>query len=220
MGTKSTIIDNLLEVIIGAEGDEENSNDESGNDEQDQEETPKGSSSDSSDNSEHDDADDPKVKGLKKALETERRERKRLERDAKTRQDADEEAELKTKTEVEQANIREQKATEKAAKLAQGMLRTSLNAAIAKAASNFIDPNDAIDGVDRSAFSFTQDEDDPSEITIDVKTVEKAVKDLATKKPHYLKTGTDDGEPSGSNFRRQKKATGDEAYKEHYPSLN
>jgi len=228
MKKQQSILDFLPELIFGAEGDENSkgpssdSNGESSNSSTDSEETAGSSSDDQQDdNSSHDDADDPKVKGLKTALAEERKAAKEAAKRANALQKEKDARELAEKTAIEQAEIREQKANERVQRLADGLLKTRLEAAITAAAADFIDPADAIDGVDRSALTYEQDDDDPSQITIDVKSVQKAVKDLATRKPHYLKHGTDDGEPSGSSFggSRRKKQTDDETYKDTYPSL-
>lgn len=220
----------LPAIIRGAEDDEaagstseSSSSDEGGNGAGNE----SGSSEDSQDGSqEHDDADDPKVKGLKSALEKTRQEAKAKDAELKELRKlkkAQDDAELLTKSEIEQATIREERATEKAKKLADGFLKTTINQAIRNAASelHFYDIDDALAGVDRAELVFSQDDDDPSNVTIDTKTVEKAVKALATKKPHLIKSGTDDGEASGSQFggTRQKKATSTEEFKTRYPGL-
>jgi hypothetical protein len=221
----------LPEVIIGAEddatgteGDQKTSESSSSDSSKDNKASTGSASKDSSEATNddgHDDANDPKVIGLKTALETERSTRKAQDKElAKLRREK-EERELAEKTEVEQAQIKADKAVARADKLAAGLLDRDLNDAIRTAAEAFIDPTDAIEGVDRKKLVFEQDPDDPSNITIDKKSVERAVKDLATRKPHFLKQGTEDGEPSGSTFggNQRKKKTADETYKERYPSL-
>lgn len=220
-------LDELPEVIFGAEGEDENGQDDSSSDSGDSSTDDKGAAGSSSEGSqqqnEHDDADDPKVKGLKSALEEERRANRARDKELKALRKEKADRELGEQSAVEQANTKAEKAAEKAAKLSAGLLKRDLNSSIERVAKDmgFIDPSDAIEGVDRSKLVYEQDEDDPSVITIDGKTVEKAVKDLATKKPHFLKTGTEDGEPSGSQFGApgRKKKTTVETYKESYPSL-
>ena len=68
-----------------------------------------------------------------------------------------------------------------------------------------------------------QDDDDPSVITIDQKSIAAQVKALSTKKPHFIKTGTEDGEPTGSSFggtKTPKKTNRSDELKAAYPSLN
>jgi molecular chaperone GrpE (heat shock protein) len=176
------------------------------------------------------DLDSKDLTGLKSALSAERearkaeeKERKRLAKELQTRKEAEEQEELKKKSDLEQAQIKEKAATDKATKLAEGFLREKLDTAIRNAASNFVDPTDAIDKIDRSKLTYEQDSDDPSKVTIDMKSVEKAVKDLATKKPHFLKTGTPDGQPTGGQFggsgNQNNKQTPEEVYKERYSAL-
>lgn len=216
-------IEDLPNFIIGAEGEgEENSSDDSRGDAGDSSSNDLGNAGSNSDGSqEHDDADDPKVKGLKTALESERDKAKRLEKENKRLAKAQEDRELAEKDEIEREKIRADKAEEKNQRLAAGFLKSNLDSAIRAAAATFIDPTDALDGVDRSKISVEQDDDDPSIVTIDSKSVEKVVKDLATRKPHFLKTGTSDDEPTGSQFGAppRKKKNSEEVYKENYPSL-
>ena len=85
----------------------------------------------------------------------------------------------------------------------------------------FIDPSDAINGVDRSKLVYDQDDEDPTDIDIDLTSVVAEVKRLAASKPHFITRGTDDGEPSGSGFggsKKQKKSSEDQM-RELYPSL-
>lgn len=224
------------EFISGAEGegDDQNAGSDSGdskggegNDSKAGKDGAGSATSTAGDDNDDDDDDDEEqdkdtdTKGLKAALAAERKAAKASARALAKLQAEKDERELADKTEVEQAQIKLQKANEKAERLAAGLLTRDLNAAITKAAANFVDPTDAIDGVDRSAITFEQDPDDPADITIDVKSVEKEVKRLATKKPHFVKTGTTDGEPTGGKFggKQQKQQTTEEAYKLKYPSL-
>lgn len=171
----------------------------------------------------HDDADDPNVKGLKAALAAERKRAAALDKKLKAADKAKADAELAEKTELEQEQIKAKAAADRAEKLASGFLQRSLNDSIRDAARNlnFIDVDDAINGVDRSSLTFEQDDDDPSDIDIDTDTVVAAVKALAKKKPHFLRTGTDDGDATGSPMggSRKKKTTSDDALKAKYPAL-
>lgn len=169
--------------------------------------------------------DKPNINGLKSALASERRLRENAERELKKRQKAEADRELAEKTEVEQAKIRADQAAQKVTALAQGLLREKLDNALVAAANKakFIDPSDMVLLVDRSQLVYTQDEDNPAQITIDQKVIDSVVKELATKKPHLVKTGTDDGEPTGSAFGgpapKGQKPTED-ALREMYPSLS
>lgn len=214
----------LPSVIFGAEGDDDGSSDDSdGDDNNSNDNGDNAGSDDANKDKSHDDADDPKVKGLKAALEAERKRAAAAEKRAKAAEKEKADRELAEKSDLEQAQVREQKAAERAEKLAAGLLQRDLNGAIRTAATNagFIDPSDAIDGVERANLVYSQDDDDPSDITIDQKTVEAAVKALATKKPHFIKSGTDDGDATGSQFggSRKKKTTTDDELRKKYPAL-
>lgn len=223
------LIDNLPEFIFGAEGEEDagsdssDSSNESGSSSNEAGGAAGSSSDDDSQDSSHDDANDDATKGLKRALEAERRENKANKKELARLAKAEEDRALADKTEVEQATIRAERATERANKIAAGLVTRDLNDAIKAAAEklNFIDTSDALEGVDRKELTVEQDEEDPTNITIDLKQIERLVKDLATKKPHFLTRGTDDGEPSGSQFgnKQQKKKSSADAYKDAYPSL-
>jgi hypothetical protein len=172
-------------------------------------------------------ADHPVRKALiaERALrKTESKARKAAEREARERKEADDARELEKQDTVTREKTLRERAEAKAEKLAAGFLKTALTAAITKAADQlkFIDPDDALQGVDRSKIIVTQDKDDPAEVTIDSKSVEAAVKVLADKKKHLIKSGTDDDQPSGSPFGGGKGGKGkidDDRMKELYPSL-
>lgn len=208
------------DLYYGAEGENDNEDDpkgESDDDKSGQQGEPKGAPKDDEDN----DSDD--TKGLKSALAAERARAKAADKELKKLQKEKADKELADKSEVEQAQIKAKSAEEKAEKLASGLLRRDLDAAIRQAAKDFVDPTDAIDGVDRSLLVYDQDSDDPTDITIDEKSVLNAVKKLSTKKPHFLKTGTDDGNPTGSQLggsRGKGRQDRDAVLKTKYPSLN
>lgn len=171
------------------------------------------------------------VSGLKSALQKEREEKKALEKELKAFRKTKEESELAEKSEVEQATTKAQKAEAKAAKLAEGFRKNAVNQAILKAASNakFRDPSDALRPEVLAAISVEQDEDDPTNITVDEKTVTEAIKALAKSKPHYLATENGQGNQqrqapkSGSQFGgsgTQSNLTADEqALAKKYPAL-
>ena len=225
--TKGGLLSRFPSIIRGAENDGDTDSSDSESSSTDSSSGGDGGAGSSSEGSQqqkqHDDADDPAVKGLKSALEMERRNNKAKDKELKALQKEKEERELAERTEIEQAQIRETKANEKAQKLAAGFLNEKLDNAIKAAATTlgFIDTDDALAGVDRASLTFEQDPDDPTQVTIDIKSVEREVKNLSTKKPHFLKRGTDDGEPSGHQFggSQQKKKSSEDTLKEKYPAL-
>jgi hypothetical protein len=167
------------------------------------------------------------VSGLKSALQKEREEKKALEKELKTFRKSKEDRELAEKTEVDQATTKARKAEEKAAKLAEGFRKNAVNQAILKAAgaAKFRDPSDALRPEVLAAVGVEQDEDDPTEITIDEKSVTEAIKKLARSKPHYLATEDKQRQTpkSGSQFGgsgNQSNLTADEqALAKKYPAL-
>lgn len=225
---QSINLDDLPEVIFGAEDPPA----DNGVDTQNQSGAAGSSNNGAAGGTSTDDPDDTDdastgnddTAGLKSALAKERK----AARDEKKRADAlqreKDARELAEKTAIEQAEIKAQEAAARAARLAEGLLNRDLEAAITRAAQalNFIDVTDALAGVDRTSLVYEQDEDDPTQITIDLKTVEREVKRLATAKPHFVKAGTDDRDATGSNFGnggRKPTKTPLEVYQEKYPSL-
>lgn len=224
---KELLLLDLPEFIFGAEGegddagsDSQNSSTDSGNDSGESNESAGSGSGD-----EHDDDsnDDGESAGLRRALEAERAQNKANLKKLKAFEKAQEEAADKEKTESEREKSRAEKAESKLTKLAEGYRTSVLHAAIRKAAADFVDAEDVINALaNDDSIGVEQDEDDPSDVTIDEKTVQAAVKKLATKKPHWLKTGTSDGERTGSQFgagKGRKKPSGDDALKQKYPAL-
>lgn len=226
----------LAGLIIGAEGDEgqdgsQDSGNDSGDDDEPNESGDSGSDDDTPEDERHDDADDPKVKGLKSSLAAERaanktnaREVRRLQRELKAATKDQEERELREKSEVEQATAKQQKAEEKVTRLAAGLKRSAIQQAIESAAreAKFIDTDDAVQGVDWDKIDVEQDDDDPSDIVVDTKTVVAEVKALANRKKHLIQKGTDDGEKTGSSFAGgggKKGKLDDEELKRKYPAL-
>jgi len=74
--------------------------------------------------------------------------------------------------------------------------------------------------IDRSTIGVEQDEDDLADVEVDEKSVERAVKALAAKKPHLLIADGDE-QPSGGKFGGHKtKDEADQAALEaRYPAL-
>jgi len=215
----------LPAVIFGAEdeGSDDSGSDDGGDADGENEDSDAGSDAGEDDGADDSPGDRRSDDGLKSALRKERARANAAEKKLKAKEKAEADAELAKRSDIEQAQIREQKALERAEKLANGFLQTNLNAAIREAAKSagFIDPSDAIEGVDRTGITYEQDEDDPSQVDIDQKTIVAAVKKLAAKKPHFIRSGTDDGEPTGSQFggTRQKKKTTEEELKSKYSAL-
>lgn len=161
--------------------------------------------------------------GLKSALRKERQERRRLDKELKAALKFKEDAESKDKTETDKAKDSEAKATAKAEKLATKLRTNAVDTEIIKLGTKlkFRDLDDALKLVNRDDIEIDQDEEDPSDITIDSKTVEQALKDLAKAKPHLL-VAEGSTERSGSKFAGGKKSQDeldDEAIKAKYPAL-
>lgn len=219
-------LDALPEFIFGAEGEASGAGDTQGASTESTGDTSGAGEETAGSGSEagtEENSKDDEDKGLSRALAAERAARKAADKKATALQKAADERELAEKTEIEQERTKAEKATSALDKLKDGFLKTKLDAAIEKAAKDFTDPEDVLNGVDRKLIEFEQDEDDPSEVTIDLKTVERAVKALATKKPHWLKTGTDDGEATGGKFGngqgQGKKKSTDDQLRDAYPAL-
>lgn len=126
--------------------------------------------------------------GLKSALQKERADRKALEKELKAYRKSKEDQELAEKSEVERVTTQAQRAEEKAAKLAAGFRKNAIHSAVIAAAgkAKFLDPTDALRPEVLEAIQVEQDEDDPSLVTIDEKSVTAAVAALAKSKKHYV----------------------------------
>ncbi|MEG2887278.1 MAG: hypothetical protein RR853_09145, partial [Aurantimicrobium sp.] len=145
-------------VILGAEGEgDEGDGDGSddGDEEDEEEEDESGSDSDANKSSKT--ADD--IAALQKALATERRNNKKLLRENKKLNTGKTEETEQEQADLETERTRSREATQKAEKLAAGLLQRDLNSAIEKEARalGFLDPDDAIAGVDRTKIDFDQD---------------------------------------------------------------
>lgn len=222
---KDDILFTLPEFIFGAEGeedgtdDEQNSSTNSSNDSGEQQENAGSGSESSQENNSSDD----EAAALRRALDAERKLSKQREKELKAFQKKQQEAEDAEKTESEREKSRADKAETALTKLAAGYRTEKLHSAIRNAAGDFVDMDDVIAAIEREgSVGVEQDEEDPSQVTIDDAALKAAIKRLATKKPHWLKTGTSDGEKSGSKFgngQGKKKPSGDEALMERYPAL-
>ena len=215
-------------IFSGAEGDGDDTGgdgDDGGDDGDDGEGTDDGNDSGGEGG---DDEDNPKRAGSKAALlrelAAERKKRQKLEREKAAAKKLEEDAELAKQDAVTQEKTKREQAEARAQKLAEGFRTSEVNRVVREVARelHFHDPSDALVSSVLSAIEVEQDEDDPSVVEVDEASVQRAVKSLAAKKKHLVKSGTDDDEPSGSPFggrRKGKKPTKDEEYIELYPSL-
>jgi hypothetical protein len=141
--------------------------------------------------------------GLKSALAKEREDRKALDKELATFRKAKQTAEDAEKSEVQRLTDQQQRNADKLQKLSDGYRKAAIDRAITEAAKNakFRDPSDALRPEILSAISVEQDEDDPTQVTIDTASLNQAIKELAKNKPHYLVTGQPQGTTrSGSTF--------------------
>lgn len=199
------------------EEEEEADKEKSGSGDQDKDE------SEDDKNSSKDDAED----GLKSALRKERRRAKQLERENKRLKREKESKDGEEEKDLEQTKEQLTTSNSRVGRLAEKLLTRELNTAIADAArdAKFIDVDDALGQINRDDLDYEQDEDDPSEIDIEMDSVVEAVKALGRKKPHLIQK-PNEGRPSGgrmggsggSKDKRDQK-TKDDQLKEEYPSL-
>jgi hypothetical protein len=146
---------------------------------------------------------EPDNTGLKSALQKERDERKKLEKELKTFRTEQQKRDDSEKTEVERLKGENDRVAQKATKLAQGFRQNAIETAVLKAAGalKFRDPSDALRSEILSAITVEQDDDDPTKVEIDQAIVDAAIKKLAKDKPHYIATDEKKLPPkSGSTF--------------------
>lgn len=211
------------EVIFGREGDEGN-NDEGTGDGDDVEDEGDPVDDDTNDQPKSTKTDED-FANLEKALKAERREGKAKERELNRLRAGQAQKQESENEDLETTKRDLLTEREKTQKLASGLLKRTVDAAIKDAARDlkFIDVEDAINGVDRSALVVDQDDEDPSDIDLDTDSVIAAVKKLAAKKPHFITKGTDDGSPTGSSMggsrRRNSKVSEEEELRNLYPGL-
>jgi hypothetical protein len=161
---------------------------------------------------------EPDNDGLKKALAAERLRNKNLEkrlRDATASKGAtgdDDEEPSDEPQESEKGKGKSSRspaaraAEEKLQRVTAAFVKSSFRSTVRDLATNFVDPDDAVAALDMSLINHEQDEDDPSNIVWDESEIKTALKDLAKRKPHFLKAA-DAGNgaqtprrPSGSKF--------------------
>jgi len=204
-------------VLRGFEGDGDEGEGEGSDDGDDGDEGEEGDDKGGKEGSENTD-------GLKSALQKERRERKRLEKEARELKKFKDEAEGKEKSDTDKAKEDASKAESKAQRLAAKLRDSALDNAIIKVAGGlkFRDIDDALKLIDRDAIDIDQDDDDPSEISLDEDSVKAALEKLAKAKPHLI-VAEGQGEKSGSKFNGGKKPgkqTDEEVLRNKYPALN
>lgn len=160
-----------------------------------------GSGTSSSEGAEGANSQSEDTAGLKSALQKERDSRKAMEKELAAFRKAQQAAEDAKKDDVQRLTDQQTRSTERLEKLAQGFKTSAVEQAILRAATEakFRDPSDALRPEVLAAIGVEQDEDDPSQVTIDASTVKDAIKSLAKSKPHYLVTAGS-GAPSGSKF--------------------
>jgi len=174
------------------------------------------------------------LEGLKKALKTERELRKKMqkgqkltERENRRLKKAQDDLKAAEEGEVAAAKKSADEAAAKVKNLGEKLKQSALERAITEAArkAKFRDPDDVITQLQRNNFAgidIDQDDEDPSDIEIDAASVEKAVKAVATAKPHWL-IAAGDGSPSGGSFNGGKPGGkgGDKnkEFAERYPAL-
>lgn len=225
--TKHPLPDEFLELLVqgfedplkkkegkkdGEPDDDSDDDDEDEEDEDDEDDENKGKKGDEGN------------AGLKSALQKERRDRRKLEKENRRLTKLNKEKEDAEKDDTTKATERATTAETKAERLAVRLKDTALDNVIIKLAADFIDVDDALSLIDRDLIEVEQDEDDPSDIEIDKKSVKKALDALKESKPHLVKK---DGKPpppkSGSKFsggEKSKEQLDEEALAERYPALN
>jgi len=147
------------------------------------------------------------VAGLKSSLFKERENNKALRKQlkaAKTSSPVPTEPNGEGEGETTQLKGQLTKAENNLKGLADYVKQLKVNSEITKLASElkFIDPEDAVLQVDRSAFAVEQDEENPANIEVDLMELKKALKTLSTKKPHLIATAPNNQPPSGGSFRK------------------
>lgn len=221
-------------VISGAEGEGDQGGDSGAGDtggKPDDQNSGDQNDGDNSDDDSGDGDDDDKatftkeeVENLRKALKSERTERRKLERAqrdaAKNKGDAEKkESEDAAAKAVADANAR-------VAKLAEGYLTSRVESAVlAEArAQKAIAPEDVYAVLSAKKFQgidIDQDPDDPSKVEIDHEELKTAVKNLLKTRPHWVQA-PGDGNPSGSRFTpgsKNKDKLDEEALRTAYPAL-
>jgi hypothetical protein len=221
--------------IVGFETDPDELGDEGSDDEDDGsegEEDDSESEDESSDDDEQEDQeseDDDKDKtkgtdGLKSALRKERMARKKAERELRRLKSTEKpppKPEKDKKEEESESSPDTAVAQAKATRLGQKLRTSAVDKAILQFGERFKSQDELLALIDRREIDVDQDDEDPSEIEVDLESVEDAVKALAKRSPHLLKT-TRAGSKSGSKFGGSKKKSStasDDALRKQFPAL-
>jgi hypothetical protein len=158
---------------------------------------------DSSDDDDDDLPDGKDAQAVLKALRAERAEKRRLEREAKELRNFKQTKDQEGQTALERAQTQARESSQRVKSLATQFRDLALDTAIRDEAMKlgFHDPEDALsirqaiideDGV-------TQDSEDPANVQVKRRKVEKAVKDLAERKKHLVRAAGVDNS-SGAPF--------------------
>lgn len=180
--------------------------------------------------------------GVREALRKERLQRRQLQKQLKAagvKPPVKKAAAKQGSTESETDDEELQQAVTKAEKLAGQLATSAVNTAIMqvmnsndKKVPKFTDIDDVLQLISRGDIDVEQDDDDPSQITVDKDTIKEALKALAKKKPHLLtrddgEGGKGGGKPdekpgTGSKFgggRRGNESSQTQALMDKYPAL-
>lgn len=174
---------------------------------------------------ENDDKGKPEdTTALKSALQKERRDRKVLAKQVRELTKFKEDTDSKDKSETDKAKDEANKAVSTNSKLAAKLKQVAVDNAIIKIGGTlkFRDIDDALKLVDREGLDIDQDDDDPSEITVDEASVKTALSALAKAKPHLI-IAEGQEQRSGSKFNGQKKSDkeiDEEDLRKRYPALS
>lgn len=208
----------LTQPIIGFDEEGEGEGEEGDEEKPEEGKGDEGKSDEGSGNTEDPD-------GLKSALARERRDRKALEKELKTFRTARQAAEDAEKGDVDRLTAERDRAADKAIKLAAGFKTSAVEAAIIAAAgkAKFRDPSDAIRPDIIALVGVEQDEDDPTQVTIDEASLATAIQNLAKNKPHWIGTEEKKKPKSGSSYggagSGSDKDDANAALKARYPAL-
>lgn len=217
--------------LFGFEDDDEESEDEG--DEEESEEDEESENDDESDEEEDEDEESEEdeggektkknTEGLKSALRKERLARKKAERELRkllAKQPKDDK-DGKSKEDEGSESKPDPEEAARIKSLATKLRTNAIDTAILKFGDRFKSSDELLALVDRREIDVDQDEDDPSEIEVDLESVEEAVKALAKKSPHLLKTNRS-GTKSGSKFggkRKKSNEPSDEELRKKYAAL-
>jgi len=161
---------------------------------------------------------------LEKALEAERKQRRQLEKENIRFKKAQKESEDQEAKDLREANEKIEKSRTTVERLATTLRTQAVHTAIERAArdANFFDVDDAIHGVDMEEIDVEQDDDDPTQVSVDKDSVKRAVTKLANAKKHLIKppgNGVKSGSNMGGSPGNNDGKASEEDLKKRYPSL-